>query len=139
MTGKTINIKQFRKAVKGSAGLYTAIGQKLGFCRQSVATFVNSCPEAQKLIQDERESITDLAEGKLFQTINNGEAWGIKFYLSTVGKDRGYVEKQEIVHSGIEPLQIVINQADDKKDKLRIEQDSTNSLPVPIMGSRKIP
>ena len=42
--------------------------------------------------------MVDTAELKLWQCIQNGEAWGITLCLKTIGKDRGYVERQE--HTG---------------------------------------
>jgi len=53
-------------------------------------------PEVQRAIDDARERTTDLAEGKLFQKINEGDNTAIIFYLKTQGKRRGYVERQEV-------------------------------------------
>jgi hypothetical protein len=50
--------------------------------------------------------MVDLAELKLWQSIQNGEAWGIAFCLKTLGKDRGYVERQEVSGQGGAPIWI---------------------------------
>ena len=52
--------------------------------------------ELLEALQDSREEIIDFAETKLIELIRNGNASAIFFYLKTVGKDRGYIEKQEI-------------------------------------------
>ena len=46
----------------------------------------------------------DTAELKLWQSIQNGEAWGITLCLKTLGKDRGYVERQELSGQDGAPL-----------------------------------
>lgn len=43
-----------------------------------------------------KESLLDLAESKLMENINNNENIAIIFYLKTKGKQRGYIEKQEV-------------------------------------------
>ena len=43
-----------------------------------------------------KESLLDLAESKLLENINNNENVAIIFYLKTKGKQRGYIEKQEV-------------------------------------------
>ena len=43
-----------------------------------------------------KESLLDLAESKLMENINNNENVAIIFYLKTKGKQRGYIEKQEV-------------------------------------------
>ena len=48
--------------------------------------------------------MVDLAEQKLWESIQNGEAWGITLCLKTIGKDRGYVERQEFTGENSGPL-----------------------------------
>jgi hypothetical protein len=44
----------------------------------------------------EREEIVDYAEMGLRGAVLNKEAWAIAFSLKTLGKSRGYVERQEV-------------------------------------------
>ena len=37
----------------------------------------------------------DFVETKMFEGVNNNDSGLIKYYLSTKGKSRGYVERQE--------------------------------------------
>ena len=41
-----------------------------------------------------------MAELALYKAIQDGEGWAVCFYLKTQGKQRGYIERQEIEHSG---------------------------------------
>ena len=59
------------------------------------------CADALKTARD---GMTDLAEAKLYQAINNGEPWAIALYLRTQGKNRGYVERQELAGVDDSPL-----------------------------------
>ena len=46
-----------------------------------------------------RERRIDTAEGKLWEAIEDGQAWAICFYLKTQAQHRGYLERQKIDHS----------------------------------------
>lgn len=58
-----------------------------------------------------RNARLDFAESKLDQNINNGDTTAIIFLLKTLGKERGYVERQEnktdVKVSGIKPIEWV--------------------------------
>jgi len=69
--------------------------------RCDVDTILNYCkryPAVEHEKQAQRGQMVDLAEIRLLQSIDRGEAWGISLCLKTIGKDRGYVERQE--HTG---------------------------------------
>jgi hypothetical protein len=47
-----------------------------------------------------RGELLDVAEVKLWQAVQRGDAWAIAFALKTLGKQRGYVERQVLEHEG---------------------------------------
>jgi hypothetical protein len=49
-------------------------------------------------IKRQRERMLDLCELKLYAAIQQGESWAIQYFLRTIGKHRGYVERTE--HTG---------------------------------------
>lgn len=88
------------KAAEGSKGYVTNIANILGCSRSYVYKLQKKFPTFATAIYEEREGNKDFAESKLMMAIDAGNIAGIIFYLKTQAKDRGYVEKQEIEHSG---------------------------------------
>lgn len=43
-----------------------------------------------------RENKIDLAESRLVEAANSGQSWAIALIVRTLGKNRGYTEKQEV-------------------------------------------
>jgi hypothetical protein len=66
----------------------------------------NNNEEFKEKIEEARESLIDFAETKLQQNIMNGNEASIFFFLKTIGKKRGYVERQEI--TGYEGKDLVL-------------------------------
>ncbi|MBU2051246.1 MAG: hypothetical protein KKH61_20050, partial [Gammaproteobacteria bacterium] len=54
------------------------------------------------------EGLCDTSEVKLQQAVNGGEAWAVKYVLSTKGKGRGYVERSEITGADGEAIPVTI-------------------------------
>lgn len=69
---------------------------KLGCTRQTVENYVKRYPTVAQAVKEERQKTVDVAEGKLFDKLKTGESWAIQFILKTLGKDRGYTERQEM-------------------------------------------
>jgi len=92
--------KQVTDAVTGSSGNVSLISKKLGCSWTTANVYIKKYPKAVMALKDEKESILDSAEEQLRKQVNKGEGWAVKFILATIGKSRGYTEKQEIQHSG---------------------------------------
>lgn len=75
--------------------------------RNTIALYAKTYPEVREALDAERENIIDLSESKLVTAINGGEAWAIALALKTLGKGRGYVEKQEVQSSGEVTVKVV--------------------------------
>ena len=104
--------EQVIEAIIEAHGILTVAAQKLGVNRMTVYNYCQRYPTIQKALDDEREKWIDLAEGQLIRAVNKGSIPAIMFFLKTVGRNRGYVERQEIEHGEI---------------TLRIVRDGTNS------------
>ena len=101
MTRETKITKQrFKEAVQGTGGIMLSIAKNLNASRSGVYKFCNKHPDMMELRHQEEEKIIDICENSLFTQAKDKEQWAVKYLLSTKGKKRGYVEKQEVEHSG---------------------------------------
>ena len=95
-----ITDKMMLKAIPNSGGILSHIAKKCGVSRVNLYNFLERNPKYREIIEQERESIIDMAESSLFLQAKEKQPWATKFILATIGKKRGYVEKQEMEYSG---------------------------------------
>lgn len=88
--------QQMADAIKSSRGLKSHAAQRLGCNRATVDRYIREYATVKQAHEEARQATTDLAEASLYRAIQNGEGWATCFYLKTQGKDRGYVERQEV-------------------------------------------
>lgn len=86
--------------VTTSFGNLTAIAKRLGVHRNTVLNYVNRWKTVADAIEQERELRKDFVEDKMLKRVMKGSDTMIIFFAKTQMKDRGYVERQEITHSG---------------------------------------
>lgn len=98
MTQRRVSVTQIKAALKASAGNVTEAARALGISRSALYQRINNSAELQAALVDAREELVDLAESALRKRIQRGDITAIIFTLKTLGKARGYVERQE--HSG---------------------------------------
>ena len=75
-------------------GNISVAAESLGVVRNTLVKWVEE-EELKDVVVQARNARLDFAESKLDQNINNGDTTAIIFLLKTLGKDRGYVERQE--------------------------------------------
>lgn len=90
------NASEIIEAVRGSKGVISAIATRLHVERQTVYSYMERYATVKQAIEDERESMKDYAEGKLYQHIKEDNITALIFYLKTQASDRGYVERLRI-------------------------------------------
>ena len=95
------------EAIKGTGGIMTNIARKLSLSWHMAYDFCQMYEETKKAITDEQETMLDMAENTIGKSIQDGDVQTSKWYLAMKGKKRGYIEKQEIEHSGSGQLVIV--------------------------------
>lgn len=88
--------EQFITAMPDSGGIVTLIAKRVGCDWHTARKWIDTHPSILQAWQDARESVSDLAESKLIENIKSSDMGAIKYWLSTQGKSRGYVERQEI-------------------------------------------
>ena len=103
--------KEYVEAVTEARGLISVAARRLGVTRKAVYEARDRYPDVSTALNVARERTTDLAEGKLYEQIAAGNMTAIIFYLKCQAKNRGYIEKSEIHHTGND--RIVVNLVDD--------------------------
>lgn len=108
--------KAIIEAIKDSGGIMSTIARRLGVTWHTADTWVKQYDETKQALQDEREAILDLAESTLFKNIKDGNSQDAKWLLSTMGKNRGYNERQEItgVDGGPIDVNAIIRKAEEE-------------------------
>ena len=110
---------EYKEAIKGSRGVLSRIAERLGVTRSAVTLRLQKHKDLRLLNEQEKERMVDSAEETIYDisdlsydpktlsvTLRAAEK-----VVSTQGKDRGWVEKQEIDHG--EGIKIIIERADD--------------------------
>lgn len=107
--------KQFIEAIPGTGGIISKIAERVDCTWHTAKKYIDNYATVQQAYDDECERILDLAESALIKSISEQQAWAVKYILSTKGKNRGYVERQEITgkDGGVE---IVVRYAGDERN-----------------------
>lgn len=94
-------------ALKATRGMIYLAAERVGCEADTIYARAKVSPAVARCMKHERGKVVDFAEQKLFAGIKKGEQWAVTLALKTLGKDRGYVEKTEVEHSGATTLEIV--------------------------------
>ena len=101
-----IPAKEIGIEIRKSKGIVSVAANNLGVTRNALHRRIQRSKRLQKVKWEARETIVDIAEGKLFKALTNDDWRAIKFTLATLGKDRGYVERLETEEKGETKKQI---------------------------------
>ena len=83
-------------ALKESLGVVGPACEASGVGRTTHYHWLNDDKEYRKAAEECKELAIDFAESALHKQIKGGGVPSTIFYLKTIGKDRGYVERQEL-------------------------------------------
>ena len=85
---------QVEKALTKAATV-TGAAQILDCTRKTVYDYMDKYPDLKNAIHDAREQMLDVAETALMSNIKDKHPSSVFFFLKTMGKNRGYVERVE--------------------------------------------
>ena len=88
--------KRFIETLENKLGNISDACKAMNMSRQTFYDWKEQDDDFKEDVENVKEGLLDLAESKLLENINNNENVAIIFYLKTKGKQRGYIEKQEI-------------------------------------------
>lgn len=109
--------KQVEKALRDAEGNVSEAARVLGVSRNGVYYHVKRSVRLQEVLADSRETMVDEAEKALREMIKDHHPAAVIFALKTIGKDRGYIEKQTIdLTSGGQPLKSYVGISPDDWD-----------------------
>jgi predicted transcriptional regulator len=87
--------RDYCDALAATCGLVSQAAELLGVSRRAVYNMAAKHADVRQALDDARERTLDLAESKLHKLIEDENITAIIFYLKTIGKGRGYVERME--------------------------------------------
>jgi len=106
MGHRRLTKKIVKEALINKKGAVYLAASDLGCSHTAIYAYINKYPELQELKDQFDEEVTDIAELNLRKAVINADPWALKYQLSTKGKSRGYVERQEITGADNAPLVI---------------------------------
>ena len=104
--GEQFKSDEIIKALKETKGMVYLAAERLGCNRKTIERRAETVAAVKDVIDNYRGRRIDIAELKLENALTNGEPWAIQFTLKTIGKSRGYVERQEVTGANGGKLQI---------------------------------
>ena len=107
------------KAIQHSRGIVAEVARKAECSRTTVNNWLLKHPDLRAALDEEREALLDLAEGKLYQmAIVDGDIRALIFLLENIGRGRGYNRRAELNAPASGPIMpIVIDLVDVTPDK----------------------
>jgi hypothetical protein len=92
----TLKKEAMIKALEKSLGVVTSACRSVGISRTTHYEWLQVDPEYNQAVQSLSDLALDFAESKLHSLIQEGDTTATIFYLKTKGKQRGYIERQEV-------------------------------------------
>lgn len=101
-----LTLAKAKEALIKHNGVMLYAAEACGCSRQTLWRFIRDNPELQEIKENATEELVDLAEKQMQKAIEAGDMKTVRWYLERLGKDRGYVTRQETTGKDGEPLQI---------------------------------
>ena len=96
------------EALESVNGMVYLAARKLGCTAQTIYNRMAKSEAIKDAVENSRGELIDISEQKLRQAVLNGEPWAVALVLKTLGKKRGYVERQELAGVEDQPLEAVV-------------------------------
>lgn len=97
----------FIDAIPGSGGIISTIAKRVGCDWTTARSIIDATPTLKAAYDNECEAVLDLAESILIKSIKEGDSADAKWYLTRKGRNRGYVERQEVTGANGGPIVMV--------------------------------
>jgi hypothetical protein len=111
--------KAVKKALKKHRGRLATVAKELDCDLSTLYKFLKRKPKMQAYRELVREQTIDSVEDILVQDAINGKPYAITFYLKCQAKHRGYVDRQEVDHSGQVSANLKVTEIREALDEIR--------------------
>ena len=108
--------EQFIKAMPKSGGIISTIAERVGCKWHTAHKYIKEKPTVARAYADECERVTDAAESVVIKRIQAGDSADAKWWLTKKGKDRGFVDRQEVTGADGGKVDFNITWAEDNDD-----------------------
>ncbi len=88
--------QEIREAIERTSGVVSEAAILLGMSDRQIRNRMSSSKALREFVQGVRENLVDRAERGLSRAVDNDDVTAIRFVLATLGKNRGYVMRQEV-------------------------------------------
>jgi len=92
--------KRMLEALEKSLGVVTTAAKMAGIERKTHYRWMDKDSKYREAVDNISNVVLDFAESQLHQQIKKGNTAATIFLLKTIGKKRGYIERQEVDHNG---------------------------------------
>ena len=110
-------VERYLRLIEECRGNVSAIAREEGVARTIAKGYIDKTPELVSALYDWRQSIVDTAEDNIFKAAEKGDLASSKMIVATLGKDRGWVPREEKTGADGTPLvppQIVFTTYEDE-------------------------
>jgi len=115
--------KLMYEALRSQLGVVTSACKLVGISRQTHYRWLREDENYKAWVEQIPDITLDFAETALLKQIKEGNTTAIIFYLKTKGKQRGYIERQEI-DTKITSSNITVDDFYQAYEELRKEKDT---------------
>jgi hypothetical protein len=112
--------QQVIEAIRGSNGIVKNVAMRLGCEWRTVRRYIDKYPTVNRAYRDEHEKMLDDVESKALELARAGDGPMIRYLLSTQGRERGYVTRQEVAGVVEQPLRVRFTYDDVARDIARL-------------------
>ena len=108
MAHEKFTAAQIIKSANKNFGLVSVMAKDLGCDDDTIRRYIRKYPTVAKAITSQREALVDKAELSLRSAVTNVQPWAVALVLKTLGKDRDYVERQEVTGADNGPVLVKV-------------------------------
>lgn len=93
--GQSFTVAQFEEAIRGSGGIIATVARRVGCTWNTAQNRIKASPKLSQMLEDEANTIDDLAESVLIKSIQEGNTGDARWWLERRRRGK-YATQQQI-------------------------------------------